>query len=547
MAFSHETLLRQRSSSQSTLGADRLTVHRLPRGALLYTAALFTLGAAASHFGGLLSQPPRSGLLIALFLAFALIQCATALAVVVAPTRRCLVAAGAVEAIAVALWFIARATGIPLGGTTWRPETLGVMDLVLPAMEGAAAVFFVSLLGRTWITAPRAVRVVLNALPVLLGASLLIAAARNVPVAEVVLVVLFFSAGLPTSLLALFLPAVGLLVIFLLARTVSARLRRATPGAGWTVLKLVPALLAVSLLTWTSVSTAADRLWFPDSATVSAPPGQTTTLAYCRPGGNPLAMDLTEPAAGAARPAPAVFYIHGGEGLLGDRVLAGPEAPYLAHLRDNLVRRGFVVGSIDYRLAPRYSIADEVEDASCAVRFLRAHATELGIDPNRIGVYGDSEGGYLSAMLGVAGSASDVDVRQHRDRSSRVQAVVDMWGPSDLTDFSGSPSWVHALAESLAGGRTSVARTRAISPLYLVAPGDPPFLIIHGTDDWFIAPHHSQNLARRLRAAGVPVTLVMVQHGGHGLDSPAAGRVQQPSPDALVAMINDFFVRTLGS
>ncbi len=541
------TLPRRWPSSQSTPDVDSPPTRRLRRGASLYTAALLTLSAAGSHLGGLLAQPPRSGLLIALLLAFAVIQGATALVIVAAPTRRLLVAAAVVEGIAVLLWVVVRATGVPLGSTSWWPETLGVMDFFLPAVEFASAVFILSLVGSAWTAAPRVARTILGLLPVLLGLGLLIAATRNVPVAEVTLVILFFTANIPTSLLDLFLPAVGILVVFVLARIGSTRLRAATPGAGWTALKLVPALLLISLLTWASVSTATDRPWFPDSATVSAPAGRTTTLAYCSPGGDPLAMDLTEPAAGAARPAPAVFYIHGGEGLLGDRVLAGPEAPYLARLRDDLVRRGFVVGSIDYRLAPRYPFVDQVEDAKCAVRFLRANARTLGIDSRRIGVYGDSEGGYLAAMLGVMGSTAGFDVGQYLDQSSRVQAVVDMWGPSDLTDFSGSPSWVSAMGQGIAGGTTSIERGRAASPLYHVAPGDPPFLIIHGTDDWFIAPHHSQNLAQRLRAAAVPATLVMVQHGGHGLDSPTAGQIQQPGPDAIVEMIDDFFARTLGS
>ncbi len=70
---------------------------------------------------------------------------------------------------------------------------------------------------------------------------------------------------------------------------------------------------------------------------------------------------------------------------------------------------------------------------------------------------------------------------------------------------------------------------------------------MEGADDWFIAPHHSQNIAKRLQAAGVPVTLVMIQHDGHGLATPTAGQVEQPSPDALVQMIADFFSRTLAA
>jgi acetyl esterase/lipase len=298
----------------------------------------------------------------------------------------------------------------------------------------------------------------------------------------------------------------------------------------------------INILTWVGGVSAANTAWFPASPTAHVPAGQTRTIEYCSPGGNPLAMDISEPPAQAARPAPIVFYIHGGETIQGSRTLedGSLDGVYFTLLRTKLLNRGFVVGSIDYGLSPLYHVPDEVKDAKCAVRFLRAHASELGIDPQRIGVYGPSQGGYISAMLGTVGSDAGYDVGQYLKQSSRVQAVVDMWGPADLSNFSGSPSWV-----SLFGGGGTPARLRAASPIGHVAPGDPPFLIIHGADDWFIAPHHSQDLARSLHAAGVPVTLVMVQHDGHGLAAPTTGQIEQPSPDALIQMISDFFVKTL--
>jgi acetyl esterase/lipase len=216
-------------------------------------------------------------------------------------------------------------------------------------------------------------------------------------------------------------------------------------------------------------------------------------------------------------------------------------------LRADLLSRGFAVGSIDYGLAPLYKIRDELEQAKCAVRFLRAHASQLGIDPKHIGVYGFSEGGYLAAMLGTVGPKAGYDVGQYLNQSSSVQAVVEISGFTDLTNFSGSPSWVSAIGQGLSGGHGSLARARASSPVYNVAPGDPPFPIIHGTDDWFIAPHHAVELAQRLRAAGVPVKLVLVQHDQHGLDAPTPGQVEKPSPAMLVQMMANFFVRTLGT
>jgi acetyl esterase/lipase len=133
-----------------------------------------------------------------------------------------------------------------------------------------------------------------------------------------------------------------------------------------------------------------------------------------------------------------------------------------------------------------------------------------------------------------------------------------MWGPADLTDWRGSPSFVSTLGEGLgidgtrgtalgAGQAPTNARKNYVSPVSYVTPNAPPFLIIQGADDWFITPHHSQKLASLLQAAHVPTTLVMVQHDGHGLAAPTPGQVEQPSPDALIQMIQDFFVKTLAA
>jgi acetyl esterase/lipase len=163
-----------------------------------------------------------------------------------------------------------------------------------------------------------------------------------------------------------------------------------------------------------------------------------------------------------------------------------------------------------------------------------ARAGEFNIDPKRIGIYGDSEGGYVAALLGTDANSTNQD--------DKIQAVVDMWGFSDLRDFSGSPSWVTSIAQA----SRSPASAAANSPLDLVAPGDPPFLIIHGTDDWFIAPHHSQNLAERLEEAGVPNSLIMVEHDQHGIAAVTPGETESPSPEALMQTVCDFFASTLG-
>src|SRR5262249_50144127 len=151
--------------------------------------------------------------------------------------------------------------------------------------------------------------------------------------------------------------------------------------------------------------------------------------------------------------------------------------------------------------------------------FLRAEAGRLGVDPGHIGTWGSSAGGHLVAMMGTAGPSAGFDVGQFLDQSSGVQAVVDMFGPTDLNQMGDSNSFGR-LVMQIASGAASTHEKAAASPVTYVAPGDPPFLILHGTDDVLVRPHHSQDLARRLRAAGVPATLVMVQHTGHTMLTP---------------------------
>lgn len=528
-----------------------LLTKRIKRGGFLYWAALFTLSTATIRFLAILLQTPPSGLLVALLLFGALIQASSAISVVVWPARHVLIAAGVIDGLAVLLWVLAHTTGVPVGFTLWHAELSSIADLWLPIMEVTAACFFFSLAARTWSVRSRFWCILVIVLPYLfLAGVLVLAQIKQAPAALFMLAVFTVPGTIPTSLQVIFLPAAGLVLLFLLARLIFARLRARTPRAWLVSLAVLPILFATSLLSWPAATEgASNAVWFPvsDQSTVRAPAGQMTTLEYCHPGGDPLAMDLSEPAATFTRPVPIVFYIHGGEGTIGDRQFSAQSLDdgYFAQLRSNLLAHGFAVGSIDYKLAPLGTMVEQVRETKCAVRFLRAHAHELGIDPRRIGVYGASEGGYLSAMLGLTGPGAGFDQGQYLDQSSSVQAVIDMWGPTDLSDWRGSPSWVYTLGQGL--GIYTASDEKYASPVSYVRPGAPPFLIIQGADDWFITPHHSQKLENLLQAAHVPTTLVMVQHDEHGLVAPTPGLVEQPSPAAVIQMIQEFFVKTLAA
>ncbi|MEV6880177.1 alpha/beta hydrolase [Amycolatopsis sp. NPDC051128] len=221
------------------------------------------------------------------------------------------------------------------------------------------------------------------------------------------------------------------------------------------------------------------------------------TVEYCRPDGVPLAMDIHRPP-GNGRPAPVALFLHGGGLVLGNRKPAGPGAllagPGFGPVRDELTARGFAVASIDFRLAPAAPWPAPLADARCAVRFLKAKAAALAVDPARIAVWGTGTGGTLAALLGVARGA---DAGQYPGQDSTVRAVAAVAAPADFTDFRGLDPLTRA-SVLMALGRSATTLGSA-SPLSYAAAGAPPFLIAGGG-------RKSAEFADRLRGAGVPVT-----------------------------------------
>ena len=151
-------------------------------------------------------------------------------------------------------------------------------------------------------------------------------------------------------------------------------------------------------------------------------PGARESVRYC----SGQSMLLTAPASGGARP--AVLFVHGGDWMGGSL----GESGFIEHLRPALNQAGFVVAAIDYRLAPRYKAPAQVEDTACAVRYLRAWAHTLNIDPHQIGVWGDSAGGQLVSLVATAPPSAGFFTGPYQHQSNRLQAVVDMYGIVDL-------------------------------------------------------------------------------------------------------------------
>lgn len=264
----------------------------------------------------------------------------------------------------------------------------------------------------------------------------------------------------------------------------------------------------------------------------------TGTVTYCTDGGQPLAVEISLPSPRPTAPAPAVIYVHGGGWEHGSKAGGG----FLEQLRPQLNAKGFVVASIDYRLAPADKWPAQIVDAKCAVRYLRAHASTYGIDAQRIGAWGGSAGGHLVSLMGTADASAGFDVGEWASESSRLQAVVDLFGPADLTVSAWPSDATRVIAEvfGVAPGSASDTLTKA-SPVTWISRDDPPFLILQGDADQTVPASQSQEFAAKLKSAGVPATLVMVRSGPHGLANPK----EQPAPDQLVTMIVDFFTRTL--
>ena len=210
---------------------------------------------------------------------------------------------------------------------------------------------------------------------------------------------------------------------------------------------------------------------------------------------------------------PLVVWIHGGAWWAGSK----DECPAQV-----LVACGYAVASVGYRLSHQEHFPAQLEDCKAAIRWLRAQGADYGIDPQRIGVWGESAGGHLAALLGTTGGLREYDVGEHLDQPSRVQCVVDFYGPANFLHWGGPEHPPMESPESgvyrLLGGPVSQHRDRArlASPLYHVDNHSAPFLILHGNQDEIVPLPQSQGLHAALTKAGVESTLSIVEAAGHG-------------------------------
>ena len=233
-------------------------------------------------------------------------------------------------------------------------------------------------------------------------------------------------------------------------------------------------------------------------------------VTYCTMDGIPLKMDILYPFTGYG-PWPVVIYVHGGAWIGGSKL-----DPYGDIDLPALRQAGYMAVSVSYRLAPEYPFPAMIQDIKCAVRYLRAHAAEYNIDPDRIGARGSSAGGHLVSLLGLADESAGWDVGPYLNQSSRVQAVVDTYGPTDLSDPAFFGLFRNAINALFRSRELTDELLASASPLTYISAGDPPFLILHGDRDEVVDLSQSQKLYDALVKAGIPAELIVVQGGGHG-------------------------------
>jgi acetyl esterase/lipase len=216
-------------------------------------------------------------------------------------------------------------------------------------------------------------------------------------------------------------------------------------------------------------------------------------------------------------PLPLIIWIHGGAWREGSK----DTPPVLRFLT-----RGYAVASVNYRLSQHATFPAQLEDCKAAVRWLRAHATGYGIDPDRFGAAGASAGGHLVALLDTTAGVKQFDVGTDLEFSSRVQAVVDLFGPADLLRMnaqSGTNSTMNHDApgspeSQLIGGtlQENPEKAKQASPITYVSKDAAPMLLLHGDADPLVPLKQSEELCAALKKAGAEATLHVVKGGGHG-------------------------------
>ncbi len=237
---------------------------------------------------------------------------------------------------------------------------------------------------------------------------------------------------------------------------------------------------------------------------------------------------------------PLIVFVQGSAWLPQNVYAAIPQLSDFAH-------QGYVVASVAYRPSTEAKAPAQVQDVKTAIRFLRANAKRFNIDPNRIGIWGDSSGGHMASLVGTSEGVEAFLTADYAGHSSAVQAVVNFYGPTDFRKMNSFPTRIdHDAPDSpesmVIGGPIQDAafadEVAAYNPITYISPEKtvPPFLILHGDQDDLVPFNQSVLLFESLRDAGQEVTFYKVKGAGHG------NRFWTP---AVLEIVHTFFDRHL--
>lgn len=261
----------------------------------------------------------------------------------------------------------------------------------------------------------------------------------------------------------------------------------------------------------------------------------------------PLQMDILQPQ--QKEKMPAIVYVTGGGFINANRDNG-------VQLRQYLAEKGYVVASINYRVAPTATFPAPLQDVKAAIRYLKAHADQWNIDKDRVGIIGGSAGGYLSAFAGTTSGTKIFDSGDNLNKSSAVRCAVDLYGISDPTrigmDYSPEVQKLHASAGAtealwvngspVFGGRdggilADKEAAEKANPIHYIGQNSAPMLLMHGTADTVVSPGQTDLLYQALRKNGITAERYLIPGAQHG----GIYWVQEP----VLRVIGDFFDKYL--
>lgn len=239
-----------------------------------------------------------------------------------------------------------------------------------------------------------------------------------------------------------------------------------------------------------------------------------------------LQMDILQPKTEAKKP--AILFVTGGGFINANRANG-------LQLREKLADAGYVVASINYRVAPTATFPQPLEDVKSAIRYLKANADKFGIDARRVGIVGGSAGGYLSAMTGTTSGTNTFDKGDNLNFDSTVRCAVDLYGISDPTkigaDFPADVQKKHQSAGAtealwvngspVFGGKdggilADKEAAEKANPIHYISKSSAPMLLMHGTADTVVSPSQTDLLYQALQQKGIESERYVIPHAQHG-------------------------------